>query len=233
MANTAENDVKLSEIVRNSLNEVLSKELCSEKIDVTIEPGSKKGDNTVGIVYSVSGKSSADIPNGNARNKVSTKMFLKVAPPVKGIRAEFFLRFCFLREIRMYDEVLPMFRRLQESNGLNVEKDRFHEYPKCYKTIDAVEDEALIFQDLKADRFEMFDRFQMITIDHVRLVMKALGKYHALSFALRVRPLGNYFEIIRMKSDIKVISFAGPTARKIWRLIENGRSIRSTRGRKL
>lgn len=47
---------ELSEVIRSSLNQVLANELGSEKIDVNIEMGSKKGDNFVGIVYRVNCK---------------------------------------------------------------------------------------------------------------------------------------------------------------------------------
>lgn len=186
MANTG--DVELSEVIRTGLHAVLAKELNSEKIDVNIELGTKKGDNFVGIVYRVNAKLSADTSNGKTNeNNSSIDVILKVAPTNKPRREQFCSREFFLREIKMYDELLPMFRRLQESKGIIPEENGFHEYPKCYKTIDAEVDESLIFEDLKADHFEMFDRRQEIGADHVRLIMNALGKYHALSFALRVR----------------------------------------------
>lgn len=124
----------------------------------------------------------------------------------------------------MYDEVLPMFRRFQESNGIVPEVNGFYEYPKCYKTIDTEIDETLIFQDMKAYQFEMFDRFQETTIDHVRLVMKTLGKYHALSFALRVRSdtISNFDEI---EFDHNDFSFAGQTSRKASALFSNRRNL--------
>lgn len=188
MADTG--DTEISEVIRGGLNEVLNKELDSQKINVNIELGSKKGDNFIGIVYRVTGKLSNDTSNEDVNNnKSSISLILKVAPTNKARRYTFSSRSCFLREIQMYDEVLPMFRQFQESCGIIPEENGFHEYPKCYKTIDAELDETLIFQDLKVDQFEMFDRFQVITIDHVRLIMKTLGKYHALSFALRVRSL--------------------------------------------
>lgn len=186
MAHTG--DVEISEMIKESLSQVLSTELGSEKIDINIESGSKKGDNFVGIVYRVNGKLSSYLSNGLvAKKKSSINLILKVAPTSHARREQFYARACFLREIKMYDEVLPMFRQFQESNGIVPEEIGFFEYPKCYKTIDTEIAESLIFQDLKANNFEMFDRHQSITIDHVRLIMNTLGKYHALSFALRVR----------------------------------------------
>lgn len=181
-------DVEVSEMVKKHLNQVLSKELGTEMIDINIEAGTKKGDNFVGIVYRVSGKLSRYISNGEVSNKKSSiNLILKMAPTSQARREQFYARVCFLREIKMYDEILPMFHQFQISNGIIPERNGFYEYPKCYKTIDTEIAETLIFQDLKANQFEMYDRYKLITIDHVRLIMKALGKYHALSFALRVR----------------------------------------------
>lgn len=191
MADTGE--VEISEVVQTGLREVLTKELNSEKIDVNIEMGSKKGDNFIGIVYRVNAKLSAENAAENENNNKSCiDVILKVAPTNKTRREQFSSRECFLREMKMYEEVLPMFRRFQESNGIIPEESGFYEYPNCYKTIDTDENETLILQDLKADQFEMFDRLQVITFDHIQLIMKALGKYHALSFALRVRSAADF-----------------------------------------
>lgn len=40
--------------------------------------------------------------------------------------------------------------------------------------------------DLKLQGFEMFDRHKDITLEHAVLVMKVLGKLHAVSYAIRV-----------------------------------------------
>lgn len=185
---TDTSDAELSEVIRTGLRQVLIKELGSDKIDMSIETGSKKGDNYVGIVYRVNGKLKG-VSNGDANNnkdKSSINLILKVAPTNKARRESFSSRDAFLREIEMYDEVLPMFRQFQESNCIIPEENGFHEYPKCYKTIRSDMDETLVLQDLRDGRFEMYCRFKLITIDHVRLIMKALGKFHGLSFALRV-----------------------------------------------
>lgn len=186
MTNTSE--FGLSDVIRTTLRQVLIQELGSNEVDVNIETASKKGDNYMGVVYRVNGKLSHNDENGNGEvSKSSINVILKVAPTNKARRESFTSREIFLREIMMYNEVLPMFHRFQLSRGVDPEMSGFYEYPKCYKTIDTEIEETVILEDLKEAHFEMFDRFEQVTIDHVRLIMKALGKYHALSFALRVR----------------------------------------------
>lgn len=80
---------------------------------------------------------------------------------------------------------MPLFQQFQQSKGIVLEENGFNEIAKCYRTITTEFEEGLYFEDLKVSGFEMFDRFQDVTIDHVKLVMNTLGKFHAISFALR------------------------------------------------
>lgn len=94
------------------------------------------------------------------------------------------------------EQTLPTFREFQESKGIIVEESGFYEYPKCYKTIDTELSECLMFEDLKARDFKMIDRHtEAITGDHVRLVMQALGKFHAISYALKDQQPEKFKEI--------------------------------------
>lgn len=81
-------------------------------------------------------------------------------------------------------QVLPYFQEFQESRDLIVDKDGFHEYSHCYKTIDIEPIECLFLQDLTNRNFTMINKWD-VTIEHILLVMKALGKFHAISFALK------------------------------------------------
>lgn len=179
---TITEDIEITEDIRKSVSEVFEKQLNSNDIDVTYSSGSKKGDNYVGIVYCATGK----LKTENEKKSSELKLIVKVAPQNATRREQFRSRTCFIREIRMYSEVLPMFHSYQQSCGVIPEENGFYEYPPCYKAIESSLNESLIFRDLREDGFLMYDRFKDLTFDHVRLVMEALGKFHALSFALRV-----------------------------------------------
>lgn len=86
----------------------------------------------------------------------------------------------------MYDEVLSQFQTIQLSKGVNPSQNGFHEFTKYYSSISEEFSEALFLEDLKLRHFEVINhREEPLTFDHMSLVMKALGKFHALSFALR------------------------------------------------
>lgn len=81
---------------------------------------------------------------------------------------------------------MPYYREFERSKGINIEKNGFIEYPKCYRTGSVEGDEHLMLEDLCTRGFKVIDRQQEeITFDHVRLYLQALGKYHAISLALK------------------------------------------------
>lgn len=83
-------------------------------------------------------------------------------------------------------QILPLFRSLEEAKGIAFEEDGFHQYPICYRTVDTAPYETLVLEDLGASGFVMVDKLHgSLTADNVNLVMAALGKFHAFSFALR------------------------------------------------
>lgn len=85
----------------------------------------------------------------------------------------------------LFTQVLPYLRQFEESRGVLGESG-FTEYPKCYRTIDKELDECVLLEDLSVRDYNIVDRFKEdITADHVYLIMKTLGKFHAISFALK------------------------------------------------
>lgn len=175
-------NVEVPAAIRTGIEKVFEEQLGSRDVDVVFERGTKKGDNYIGIIYRATGK----VNSAQNNDKKELKLIAKVAPQQLARREQFRPRVCFMREIKMYLDVFPMFRLFQESRGIIPEENGFHETPICYKTIDDDMNESLIFQDLHDCDFHMFDRLVDLPIDHVMLVMRTLGKFHALSFALRV-----------------------------------------------
>lgn len=97
---------------------------------------------------------------------------------------------------------MPYFKQFQESKGVNIE-DIFNEYPECYRTSDIEQTECLLLEDLTTNNFSMIDRRrETITADHVNLIMKSLGKFHAISFALRDQQPEKFKEFTANMPDI-------------------------------
>lgn len=104
--------------------------------------------------------------------------------------------------------MLPHFREFELSKGLTVE-DIFNEYPKCYRANDTEPNECVLLEDMAIRGFSIIDRCDdEVTADHVHVMMKSLGKFHAISLALRdQRPeqfqklTANFSEIFVRKDD--------------------------------
>ncbi|CAO1379873.1 unnamed protein product [Diamesa tonsa] len=142
---------------------------------INIEAGSAKGDNYIGVLYRATISNDKD-------DKFN--VIVKLPPANFARREQFFARPCFLRESQFYDDLYPMFKKFQEDKGI-VKTDGFYEVPECYKSLTDDQNEGLFLEDVRVTKFHMFDRFQDTTFDHVKTVMKTLGKYHAISLAIK------------------------------------------------
>ncbi|XP_031627282.1 uncharacterized protein LOC116343401 [Contarinia nasturtii] len=174
-------DLAISEIlekpIENELIKVLKKRSNSNNFKFSIEFGSKKGANFMGNVYRILYED---------ENHNQSSLILKIAPKNLKRRGEFALRQMFLREIDMYDKVLVYFNEFQLSQGVDLEKDGFNEFPQYYSSISEDLFESVFLEDLRIRNFEMVNvRKETITFDHMSAVLKALGKFHAISFALK------------------------------------------------
>lgn len=123
--------------------------------------------------------------NDENNNKQSS-LILKIAPRNEIMREKLQSRELFLQEIKMYDNVLSFFYDFQLSKGIIPKENGFNESAKRYFSISEELSESLFLEDLRRRKFEMVSlRDGPIKFDHVRLVMQALGKFHAISFALK------------------------------------------------
>ncbi|XP_055298661.1 uncharacterized protein LOC129566598 [Sitodiplosis mosellana] len=190
-----------SELIHTTVKEFVEHQLNSKQYTIKCSSASQSGENNfIGIVYRVTfGK---DDKTENGTTNQGSKLILKVSPQNLARREQFISRPCFLREIYMYNEVLPFFRQFEESRGVILDDNGFIEYPKCYRTVDKELDECILLEDLSVRGFSIVDRFtEDITADHVRLVMKALGKLHALSFALKDQQPAKFKELTSNLSE--------------------------------
>lgn len=77
-----------------------------------------------------------------------------------------------------------------------MEEDGFKEYPKCYQTVDVDLNEGILLEDVSVRGFTMMDRRNgNVTADYVRLVMQSLGKFHAISFAVKDQQPNKFKEL--------------------------------------
>lgn len=148
---------------------------------ITHSAGSNTGDGFLGDLLRFK-------INGKQNNVLSTlSLICKVPPPNLLRRIEFKTDVTFSREILMYEYVLPYFTEFQKENGLS-EADGFYSFPKCYGTIldnKPNGDHVIVMEDMLVSDYYLWDKLKNIDYDRARLVMVELGKFHAVSFAIR------------------------------------------------
>lgn len=172
----------LPDYLRSILERVAKNEgLLEYTIDTNA--GSSHGDNFLGIMVAVTliGTKSE---NGSVQ-KSHLHLLCKI-PPSNEVRQENCnSKNIFDREIYMYSTLLPNFVRFQHGKGLS-EADSFASFPKVYACeIDSVRKSyILIMEDLRFKNYEMWPKEKIAPLNHMLLVMRELGKFHAISFAM-------------------------------------------------
>ena len=160
------------------------------------EKGSNVGDGFIGIMFKV------HIQEVNSDKQLT--VMLKAPPASLSRRIELGALLCFKREVLMYTKVLPAFVAFQREKKIK-EVDGFFNFPKCYfaEFDEVLQDSVVIMEDLKASGYAMWDKFAPTNFEHSRLVMEALGRLHAISFAMKdQRP--NIFNEFKELNDFMV-----------------------------
>ena len=100
---------------------------------------------------------------------------------------------------------MPYFRQFEQSKGVILEENGFIEYPACYGTVDVDLNESVFLEDLSVRSFTMIEKStEEVTADHVRLMMQLLGKFHAISFALKDQQPAKFIELTSNLSELLV-----------------------------
>uniref|UniRef100_A0A182MI41 CHK kinase-like domain-containing protein n=1 Tax=Anopheles culicifacies TaxID=139723 RepID=A0A182MI41_9DIPT len=143
---------------------------------VEVEDGSSKGDGFVGELFR------AFLTEGDRR-----EVYLCKIPPLNEARREQFGTMqIFEREALVYNKLLPLMFAYQEEKGV-AREDGFFNVPKCYYAhYDGQTEEAIIvMEDLRVKEYNMFNKEKPVDYEHARLTMELLGRYNAVSLALK------------------------------------------------
>lgn len=148
------------------------------------EAGSKHGDGFVGTLIKVTVSGSRKVNDDVKSDQLH--LICKVLPANEARRGLFSTPKAFGREVYMYTRLLPLFKQFQLDKGF-AEDEGFFEYPHCYYAISdaAKEQHVLIMDDLRPKGYSLWDKSIPISYDCVKVLMRALGRYHAISYAFR------------------------------------------------
>lgn len=183
------------------LEELARTELNSDDVALTLTAGSNKGDNYIGVVF----RALAEC----RKTGKQLSIIVKLPPQNEARRNQFFARPSFEREICFYTEIFPLLTEFQREKGIDPQDgvNGFNQIPRCLQTSLVEYEEAIFMDDLRDTGFEMFDRHKQQDLQHFRLMMKTLGRLHALSFALkdqrpeRIEPYKRMVELFTRRDD--------------------------------
>lgn len=127
------------------------------------------------------------------RNNVNEDVHLvaKFLPASEMLRNAFDTDVTFKKEIVAYTEILPALKKFQIDCGIN---DIIDVFPKCYgarlnldtNQNEVGEDAVLIFENLKAENYVMYNRYDGFDFDTSNFIVKDLAKFHALTLAMKL-----------------------------------------------
>ncbi|KAF2893914.1 hypothetical protein ILUMI_12257 [Ignelater luminosus] len=158
--------------------------------------GSTKGDGYVGLMTAIS-----IVGKTNFGKEKELHLMVKGASKNDALRAELCVTSIFERETCMYDTVIPSFCKLEEEKGL----EPFSGSPKCYKACMIDKSEALILKNLRKDGYSLWKKKVPMEHDHVSLVLKEFGRFHAVSLAMRDQQPETFKNLTENMYDIFVM----------------------------
>lgn len=133
---------------------------------------SSKGDNYLSHMVCVTIKSTDKILDVIVKKAPADADFRKVLP----------VKEMFTKEAYLYDTVFTTFTKFQDDMGLQTP---FEGFAKFYGKIDDEFNECFVLENLVKCGYSVWNRRLPMTADHVELVMREYGKFHAASYALK------------------------------------------------
>lgn len=143
--------------------------------------------------------------NKNDNNSEELNMIAKLLPPTLYQREMFDSPFTFKKEIFMYNEILPAYRKLEIDNGVD-ENEAFNSAAICYGSrqslnpdIDFDDNAAIVLENLKTRGYYMCNRRLGCDLIHSKLTVKELARFHSLGIAMKYKN-PEFFEILKIRS---------------------------------
>ncbi|XP_037052202.1 uncharacterized protein LOC119085815 [Bradysia coprophila] len=147
------------------------------------ESGSNHGDGFVAVMVAVTikGKKTVD-----ADGEDELSLMCKLLPENRARREFFNSYMLFEREVCVYSRFLPMFEKFQNDRNIS-RSDGFFQYPKCYLAVANAADDhyVIVMENVKVSNYELWDKMKPVDFDTSSIFLQTLGRYHAISIALR------------------------------------------------
>lgn len=124
---------------------------------------------------------------------------VKIGTTVKEVGDIFKIDNFFLRETFIYENVFPIFSKLEKDKKID---EKFDSYPKYYGHLFLDDKQIIAFENIQKIGYKLCDRKKGMDVQHCQLVLKAYAQLHSLTFALKDQYLGSYNKITSEIDDI-------------------------------
>lgn len=147
-------------------------------------PGSEPGDGYLGT---------HKIVKVHGPNKC-LELFVKFTPEDERLKSEDLVVKAFHNECLFYEKIYPVLLEFQRNKGCTI---LFHSVPKCYKVINLEFNKTIILENILTSGYRALNSKSIMSREHIEMVLKELGRFHATCFALKDQKLQVYQDIVR------------------------------------
>ncbi|KAK7869898.1 hypothetical protein R5R35_013696 [Gryllus longicercus] len=180
-----------SKLTSDSLKEFLREEFGpdAEFVQYKILTGASKGESYLSTVYriEVEGKSSRD------EKKLVLHLIVKCLPASAARRKTFRSLEFFRNEVAFYNKVVPAFIEFQNKQK---PKHPFVEFPRCYFALADGENDIVVMEDVSYKNYKTTNRQDGLNYEQCEILMNVLGRFHALSIAMKEKEPGAFKEAV-------------------------------------
>lgn len=206
-------EIQLPKYVEEFLERIIAENDFSDYSKL-IKSGSKEGDGMSSQLISV------EISDHRQIDK-KLDLVCKIEPENAFYRNELCTNIVFHREAIIYNEILPLFVKFQMEK--NIPKGHeFVSWAKCFvaQATDSGES-AIILEDLRSRGFKMWDKAKPSPIENTSLIMRELGKFHGLSFAIKDQRPDDFAKMKKLKDLLRPLCQTKSTISEFYATFDN------------
>lgn len=178
------NNIKLPSDVLNLVRKVAEAEHM-KCFEIGAVETNKKGEGFTGNIYAVT------VLDKNDDTKLN--LLIKKAFDESSVRDKVPVRDTYENEIYFYKHLYPSLQVFQKANSSATSCEDL--LPRCFDVCLDDGMEALVLDNLKSGGFKVFSKKLPLDADHVELIFKKYGYFHALSFAFKHKKSDKFSKI--------------------------------------
>jgi len=183
------------EYFESVINDVIKQENIKD-FTFSVTSASGKGENYMGVICRIR-------VTGKKENGENTKLsiIMKIPPQSAMLREKFPMEPVYIKEVFVYNTMLPELCALEEK--YNVPKSERFQRVKCFKASSEQSKEYLVLQDIREEGFRMANRRETLGPKHLKLVLKSMASFHALSFVFKRDNPETFLEFVNSPGGLK------------------------------